>query len=88
MLKFYQIMHQSLCFLNLNQLDTFKVYQDTFFKFYNHKGFSTIYYTNKGIIYVPKCVEIQQIEILNNLQSCYKDIPVKFLLKNKTQTGF
>jgi len=87
-INLYRKITQALCFNGLNVLQSYRQFDDLYFKFYNYKGQTTIYYTNKGEIYLPRCKQIETIKVLTNLTNCYQDVPIIIQETNKTITAF
>ena len=65
LISLYRKITQAMCFNGLNVLDSYRHFEDMYFKFYNYKGQTTIYYVNKGQIYLPRCTQIEDITLLN-----------------------
>lgn len=62
--------------------DVFDVIEDT-------QGKKIIVYALNEIIFIPKCIQIKEIQpIENDGLTCYKDIKVSFLVENKTFEGY
>jgi hypothetical protein len=41
-----------------------------------------VYYANKGLLYQPMCLKVQQIQLLNDLGNCYADLPIRIISVN------
>jgi hypothetical protein len=69
-------------------LTIFSKTDDEFFTFSDFNGNEAILYSDDGKIYVPKCLDILEIDVLDNTKNCYKDFAVTFQHMNKTMSGF
>ena len=66
-----------------------KKQQDTFDTLTTEINEYKIFYSLNGIIYIPECVKITQINVLKLKDTtCVSDIPVSFMLNNKTFIGY
>ena len=72
----------------MTNLNLFKLSEDCFLTIYDSLSNPIIIYSNKNRITIPTCVEVKEIELIEKTEFCYEDFPVKFLIDNKTFSGF
>ena len=61
---------------------------DEFFEVTNNKGKSAIIYIRHGVLYVPECVEIHEVHVIETVQECFRGIQVRFKNKEVEKVGF
>jgi hypothetical protein len=88
MVQIQENINHKICHMYKSFLTIFSKTDDEFFTFVDFNGNEAILYSDDGKIYVPKCLDIQEIDILDNTKNCFKDFAVTFQYKNKTMSGF
>ena len=73
MLNTFKIMNEKMCQLYKSMLSIFSKLEDEFFTFNDFNGNSAILYSDEGRIFVPKCIKINEINIIEKTKYCYKD---------------
>ena len=61
---------------------------DEFFEITNNKGKVAIIYIRHGVLYIPECVEIREVHVLENVQECFREIQVRFKHREVEKVGF
>ena len=74
-----------------NNNDVFKkckkvMQEKQFLRFNNNRNNEIIFYTRNGQLFRPMCVKTPHIDVVDQTNNCYKDIPVRFA--NKSKRGF
>jgi hypothetical protein len=77
--RLYKELNLRNCYALVNSLQLAKlVLDDNHIIFRNIKGHEIILYIFRQHIYIPKCENINQIEILTDKQTtCFSEIPIK-----------
>ena len=57
-----------------------------FLRFNNNRNNEIIFYTRNGQLFRPMCVKTPHIDVVDQTNNCYKDIPVRFA--NNSKRGF
>jgi hypothetical protein len=83
-----RVADQKLCLLYRSFMHVFTKHDDEFFTFVDYNGNEAILYTDDGKIYIPKCFDVAEVDIIDKTNNCYKDFAVKFEHKNQTMSGF
>ena len=87
--KLYRELNIRNCYALINTLHIARLTLiDKHFKVKDIYGNEVILYSTGQQIYVPKCEEINQIEVINNSALCFQDIPIIWSKNNKNFTGF
>ena len=80
--------------LNINNCENLKA-QINIYKYFNNQLFllnnlenNLVIYVKNNVVYTPKCTIVNEIELINESEFCFKDIPIKFKKNNKTLMGF
>jgi len=84
----FQSSNSKLCQLFKSIANIYSKIDDEYFKINDFNGNEAILYSDQGLIYVPQCLNINQIEIINETKNCFKDIPIKTQIKNRTIIAF
>ncbi len=61
----------SLCYTNINIIQSLSLRADHFAKMYTYLGESIILYFDQRNVYLPTCANITTIEIIDNATNCY-----------------
>ena len=77
-------MNQKVCQLYKTFINLYTKLDDEFFTFYDFTGNEAILYSDQGRIFVPKCIEIDEIDVVELTEKCYVDFPVKLNINNNT----
>ena len=81
-------MNQKVCQLYKTFINLYTKLDDEFFTFYDFTGNEAILYSDQGRIFVPKCIEIDEIDVVELTEKCYVDFPVKLNINNNTISAF
>jgi len=71
-----------------NTLRLLEKMEDRFLITEDYNKNEIIFYANHGNVYRPRCATIKSVEVLNNTNTCYNDLPVSFRYNNATLYGF
>ena len=66
----------------------YKKLDDEFFTFTDFNGNEAVLYSDQGRIFVPNCIQITQIEIIEKTEKCYNDLPALIKINNQTISVF
>ena len=80
--------NEKICQLYKTFTYLFTKMDDEFFLFNDFNGNEGILYSDDGRIFIPECMIIEEIEIIEKTEQCYKDIPVQLEYKNNTLNLF
>ena len=86
-MKFYQKISNNMCNLARGNLYLLRKSQDVFTKIYDNNLNEVILYSNNGVIYFPKCLEVPEIT-LKNKTVCHKDFSIEFMVNETKFDGF
>ena len=67
---------------------TFQNFEDKFILAKGPRNKDLILWTQFSQIYIPLCIEINEIDLEKDIKNCYIDLQIQFKLKNKTRRGF
>ena len=67
---------------------TFQNFEDKFILTKGPRNKDLILWTQFSQIYIPLCIEINEIDLEKDIKNCYIDLQIQFKLKNKTRRGF
>jgi len=84
---FNKIMVQ-ICNNYYNNLQMFKHQQNKFLITKDSNQNTLILYSDGKQVFIPTCVTLRKIIVLNRTNNCYKDVPVEFELNLKKTHGF
>jgi hypothetical protein len=59
-----------------------------FFIFNDLNGNEAVLYSDQGKIFVPNCIQISKIEIIEKTETCYDDFPALIKINNKSISVF
>jgi hypothetical protein len=68
-------------------LNVLELTENKYIKLPDYKNNEIILFTANDQIYLPTCIDINEIEIIKS-DNCYEDVPVKFKLGRDTLVGF
>lgn len=83
----YRQLRQRLCEQNMRFLRLLAQHDDTFATI-QAKDVNTVVYVKNGNIVLPKCANVNEIELVEINGECYKDLQVRYTLSNKKAKGF
>jgi hypothetical protein len=87
-----EALNRRVCETIRSYLKEFRSKDDEFTLVGNSRGFATIIHAQGGILRLPTCIEINQIEVFDiqvvKSDICTPDLLVKFEVQNKTNVGF
>jgi len=84
----YQTTNTKLCQLYKSFINLYSKIDDEFFVFSDFNGNDAVLYSDQGRIFIPQCVIIDEIQLINKTTLCYKDVPVIIKLQNKSINAF
>ena len=87
-INIYQTSNLKFCLLYKSILNIFSKLDDEFFKLSDFNGNEAILYSDESRIFIPQCQSIDSLELINSTTNCYKDIPVKISIQNKSINAF
>ena len=87
LLKLFQKVASQICLLFLTTIRTLSRLEDEFVKIADTNGNNMVVYANSGVVYIPTCVEINEITVKVKLSNCYEDTPV-FTIYNTNISAF
>jgi hypothetical protein len=76
------------CYLYLAYLKLFAKIDDKFFTFTDFYGNEVVLYSNQNTIFIPSCMHVPYINIIEQTKACYEDFPIAFNYDNKTVNAF
>ena len=79
------LQNTKMCQLYKSFINLYSKTNDEFFTFSDFNGNEAVVYSSEGQIFIPKCVEVHDIELVSATKQCYKDIPIKITHKDNTQ---
>ena len=80
--------NQMICMNLLTSLQLFRNQEDQYLIMKDRNQNKVVYSTSHGVVFVPKCVNVKEIDVLENQDKCYFDVPVTFELEKQNHTGF
>ncbi len=84
----YQAKKQK-CESLVSLLDTLKSRQKYFLKIFDSvSGTETVVYADRGAIWLPKCVQVDNVSMVNQISSCHEQIEVLIDVQNETFRAF
>jgi len=84
----YKELNIRMCHDFNNYLNLFSKLEDHYTSVFDVNGNKAIIYSNYGRIFVPACVKIREIEVIETTENCYEHIPVRFRHENGTIAAF
>ena len=87
-LEFLAQIQKSLCHQALNIIKTFSTSDDEYIEINDIKGNPIILYASNNKVYIPHCMNINEISIVASTIHCYKDIPITFMFQNRNISSF
>ena len=87
-LEFFTNIQKTLCEQTLTTIRMFSKFNDEYFEVADRKGTPIILYAKSKSVYIPHCNYINEVEVISNTTQCYRDIPIRFLHKNKSISAF
>jgi hypothetical protein len=88
MLGYFKALDMQMCAVMSNMLNIASRLDDEFFEVSNNKGKNAILYIRNGMIFVPECVEVDSIQIIEDSNECFKSIMIKFHAKQVEKIGY
>ena len=83
----YRQLRQRLCEQNMRFLRLLAQHDDTFATI-QANNVSTVVYVKNGNIILPKCANVNEIELVGINGECYQNLPIRYTLNNKKGKGF
>ena len=84
----FALTNSKLCQLYKSFVNLYSKIDDEFFTFSDFTGNEAILYSSEGQIFLPTCVNVNEIILIPATKICYRDVPVKLTINNKTLTAF
>ena len=88
LMKASALIDKRVCDSVLASLNIFKKFENEFLRIKDANGNEIVLYTRDHMIFVPDCLPIIEVDIIDKTDYCYKDIPVIINLGNKTVNAF
>ena len=82
-----KIFNQIICKLQQSIIRSFKSHIDTY-HIIQLKNKPMIIYSTGQNVYIPTCIPIQKITLIEQTENCYNDLPIKFDFINHTKYGY
>ena len=83
-----KITNQKICQLYKSFINIYSKLDDEFFTFTDINGNEATLYSDMSRVFIPNCIEVNDIEVLEKTNRCYKDFAVIFKNKNETISAF
>ena len=83
-----QLMNKKFCQIFNNILSLAKKFDDTFLLLNDFNGNELVTYIDNNEIFVSKCVQINEIILINKTNGCFEDIPIITVIANKSVNAF
>ena len=83
-----KLTNQKICQLYKSFINIYTKLDDEFFSFTDINGNEAILYSDMSRVFVPHCIKVEEIEILEETENCYKDFAVRAKVKNETINAF
>ena len=80
--------HDSLCLLLMNTIKVFSIHQNGYLKLINMKGKEIILFTMNEYVYVPHCIDINEITVHEKTDNCFDDVAISFIYNNRSINAF
>ena len=80
--------NEKICQIYITFMNMYKKLDDEFFTFTDFNGNETVPYRDQGRIFVPNCIQITRIEIIEKTEKCYNDFPALIKINNQTISVF
>ena len=80
--------NEKICQVYKTFVSMFKKMDDEFFIFNDFNGNEAVLYSDRGQIFVPNCVEVNRVVVVEKTDKCYTDFPSIITLNNQTITVF
>lgn len=88
LLKLYQGITTRFCTTFVTLLKAISKLEDEYMVIEDFRGNEAVVYASHGVVYIPKCQMVEEIEIITNTTNCFEDIPIRFTINNRTFPGF
>ena len=88
LLRLSQLTNEKMCQLYKSFINLYTKLDDEFFKFTDFHGNEAVLYSDQGRIFIPQCMKIESIDVITETKYCYKDFPVRIVIKNETINAF
>ena len=82
-----KIFNQNICKLQQSIIRSFKSHIDTY-HIIQLKNKPMIIYSTGQNVYIPTCIPIQKITLIEQTENCYNDLPIQFDFINHTKYGY
>jgi hypothetical protein len=80
--------NEKICQVYRTFMNMYKKLENEFFTFNDFNGNEALLYSDKGQIYVPNCVQINRIEVIEKTEKCYDDLSAIINANNQSITVF
>jgi len=77
-----------ICYLFMSIMNIIKHIPNRFTRLLDSTGQVVIVYNRNGDLIVPNCLNLNEVEVLEDTSKCYNDFPVRLTLNNKSVIGF
>jgi hypothetical protein len=67
---------EDVCLQFLSTVRAISRLTDEYVRFDDTNGHPYIVYANNGNVFIPTCINVNQIQVLTNFSNCYEDLPV------------
>jgi hypothetical protein len=71
---------EDVCLQLLSTVRAISRLTDEYERFDDTNGHPYIVYANNGNVFIPTCINFNQIQVLTNFSNCYADLPVIVML--------
>jgi hypothetical protein len=80
--------NEKICQVYKTFMNMYKKMDNEFFIFNDFNGNEAVLYTDQGQIFVPNCIQISKIEIIEKTERCYEDFPALIKINNQSIAVF
>jgi hypothetical protein len=80
--------NEKICQVYKTIINMYKKIDNEFFIFNDFNGNEAVLYTDQGQIFVPNCIQISKIEIIEKTERCYEDFPALIKINNQSIAVF
>ena len=88
MTNIFKLTNTKICQLYKTFSNLYSKLDDEFFTFNDFNGNEAVLYSDQGRIFVPSCVAVEEIDVVEKTNACYRDFPVKIRIGNRTVNAF
>jgi hypothetical protein len=80
--------NEKICQVYKTFINMYKKMDNEFFILNDLNGNEAVLYTDQGQIFVPNCIQISKIEIIEKTERCYEDFPALIKINNQSIAVF